>query len=219
MNLSRVCKSKLSWGMVGVTLALAAWVSGPVDAQVSSGQGNIHNDGGQYVGRIVIIIDSTPTNVIFCGDALSKRSCVIIDPGAGGEPPIKTEIALQFALNAQPGDRYDITAQTVCDGRLYLTLEKKLDGQSSSVRGNIPDDGQNYVGRIIAVTDRGAAGAVHCGASYNDRSCVIVNPGGGPPVRTVCGIDPTITVSAGDRFEITAQVVCSGRIDLTLDPL
>ena len=81
---------------------------------------------------------------------------------------------------------------------------------------NVENDGQDYVGRIVVITDPRPRSASHCGSSWDDYKCVIINPGGGPAIVTTIGMDQRISVSAGDRFTITSQIACNGRLDLTL---
>ncbi len=93
-----------------------------------------------------------------------------------------------------------------------------------SVDGNNADDGQNYVGRIIVITDREQSSAVACGEAFLDYDgAVIINPGGDRAIITVVGIDPNLRVEPGDRFEITAQTPCDppaiSSLNLTLEPI
>ena len=81
---------------------------------------------------------------------------------------------------------------------------------------NIENDDQDYVGRIVVITDPRPSSTSHCGVSYDEYKCVIINPGGGPAIVTTIGMDVRISVSAGDRFTITSQIACDGRLDLTL---
>ena len=75
---------------------------------------------------------------------------------------------------------------------------------------------QDYVERIVVITDPRPSPATHCGVGYNEFKCVIINPGGGPAIVTTIGMDVTKSVSAGDRFTVTSQIACDGRLDLTL---
>ena len=87
----------------------------------------------------------------------------------------------------------------------------------ADITANIEDDGQDYLGRIVVVTDpRQGLATDRCGLSYREYKCVVINPGGGPAIVTTIGIDELTSVSAGDRFTVTSQFVCDGRIDLTL---
>ena len=81
---------------------------------------------------------------------------------------------------------------------------------------NIENDGQDYVERFVVITDPRHRSATACGITYNEYKCVIINPGGGPAIVTTIGMDVRISVSAGDRFTITSQIACDGRLDLTL---
>ncbi len=82
--------------------------------------------------------------------------------------------------------------------------------------GNIEDDDQDYVGRIIVITDPRPNSADHCGVTYDDYKCVIINPSGGPAIVTECGVDQSLSIEAGDRFDIIATSECNGRLDLTI---
>ena len=92
------------------------------------------------------------------------------------------------------------------------------DHEGFSFLANIHNDGENYVGRIILIIDPKPRPGTHCGCAYDIRSCVIIDPGGGPAFVTVCGIEQTLAVSVGDRFNIDTQTVCDGRLDLTISP-
>ena len=48
----------------------------------------------------------------------------------------------------------------------------------ASVLGNVKDDNQNYVGRIIVITSIPTP-TTHCGEPFLDYKAVIANPGGG----------------------------------------
>ena len=84
--------------------------------------------------------------------------------------------------------------------------------------GNIAYNDQDYVGRIIVITDPLPVSGTHCGVTFNDYRCVIIKPGGGPATLTECGIDQNILVDPGDRFDIIAQQECDGRLGLALTP-
>lgn len=84
------------------------------------------------------------------------------------------------------------------------------------IAGNIQNDGQDYVGRIIVITDPTPSSADHCGVTYNDYKCVII--GGGSVTIAVCGVDQGLIVNPGDRFDIITQEECDGRLDLTMTP-
>ena len=82
---------------------------------------------------------------------------------------------------------------------------------------NVENDGQDYVGRIVVITDPRPSPATHCGFAWDEYKCVIINPGGGPAIVTTIGIDVFLlgTLSAGDRFTVISQSACNGRLDLT----
>ena len=103
---------------VSLTLALSLLAVGTLHAQ-----GNIENDGQDYVGRILIISDSSPSSVTYCGITYFEYNCVIINPGRG--PTMVTTVAIDPCVGASAGDRYDIENQTECDGRLQITLSKR----------------------------------------------------------------------------------------------
>ncbi len=108
------------------------------------------------------------------------------------------------------------TSVTLVVAALTLTLVGAGVGVALAATGNIENDGQDYVGRIVVITDPRATSSGHCGTPYDDYKCVIINSTGGPAVVTVCGVDPSLTVNAGDRFIITSATQCNGRLDLTL---
>ena len=82
--------------------------------------------------------------------------------------------------------------------------------------GNILDDGRDYVGRTIIITDPHPHSVSYCGTSYDEYKCVII--GGGPAIVTDCGVDQRLLVRSGDHYNITAQEKCDGRLDLTITP-
>ena len=92
---------------------------------MSTVHGTIADDGQNHVGEVVVITDRTPTTKQFCGFTLNERNSVITNPGGGATI---TEIAIDPSKPPQPGDRFEITAQTECfsqapGDRLDLTLE------------------------------------------------------------------------------------------------
>ena len=86
----------------------------------------------------------------------------------------------------------------------------------ADIPANVENDDQDYVGRIVVITDPRPNSTDHCGVTYNAFKCVIINPGGGPAIVTTIGMDQETSVSAGDRFTVTSQIACNGRLDLTL---
>ena len=110
--------------VMSICSVLMLWIlfSGPADARASV-QGNVVNDGQDYVGRIVVITDARPSTVISCGDSLNKYRAVIISPGGG--PTINTFIGISQLLEIEAGDRFDVSAQTPCNGQLDLEMTPK----------------------------------------------------------------------------------------------
>ena len=93
------------------------------------------------------------------------------------------------------------------------------------VVGNIPNDGQNHVGRIIVIV-KGALGGpggarvnstTACGIVFDNYDVVSINPGGGPGFVTRVAIDQTENLNPGDRLEILSQMPCDGHLDIRLE--
>ena len=84
------------------------------------------------------------------------------------------------------------------------------------ISASVENDHQDYVGRMVVVTDSRATFTVHCGEHFLEYKVVIINPGGGPALVTTLGIDPNHVAAAGDRFDITGQTACNGSLNLTL---
>ncbi len=89
----------------------------------------------------------------------------------------------------------------------------------AQVRGNIANDGQNHVGQVVVVTDPTPTVVIRCGDTLHEYNSVMTDPGGGAAIITEISIDPAVVVEPGNRFEITAQTPCDGRLDLTLEPI
>ena len=120
-----------------------------------------------------------------------------------------------------------IISTVICALSLVM-LDTPLQG--STFDGNIPNDGQNYVGRIIILTDPTPRSGLHCGESFSEYNAVIINPGGDPVIVTQVGIDPSFTFPRltpsgqsvnipGTRFGIISQEECGGRLNLSLVPV
>ena len=80
---------------------------------------------------------------------------------------------------------------------------------------NIENDGQDYIGRIIVITDPRSSSSTHCGIDYDEYKAVIINPGGGPALVTSVGVDQNVQVKAGDRFTIDGTLECNGRLKVS----
>ncbi len=103
-------------------------------------QMNIVNDGKDYVGQIIVVIDPTLHPVQHCGAQLEEFRAVILGLGAG-EPAMLTAVAVEFGPNAQPGNRYTIDSQTVCSVGRRLWLEAtRISRGSASVLFSAPGD-------------------------------------------------------------------------------
>jgi len=100
---------------------------------------------------------------------------------------------------------FKLIAMSICSVLLLWMLFSGSADARTGVLGNVVDDGQDYVGRIIVITDAQPKTGIACGSVFLEYSCAIINPGGGPATVTICGIDPTVSVKAGDRFDIISQ--------------
>ena len=98
-----------------------------------------------------------------------------------------------------------------------LAVESAAPGAQlmSTVQGNIADDDQNHVGEVVVISDRTPTTKQFCGFTFSERNSVITNPGEGATITEIA-IDPSKPVQPGDRFEITAQIECDGRLDLMM---
>lgn len=90
---------------------------------------------------------------------------------------------------------------------------------SLAITAAVENDGQDYIGRIVVVTDNRASNFAACGMSFLLYRAIIINPGGGPAVFTDVKIDPVFPASPGDRFIITLQQPCDGHLLLIVEPL
>ena len=88
----------------------------------------------------------------------------------------------------------------------------------ASIDANIDNDGLDYVGRIIVITDPRASSGIRCGEPVNLYKAVIIHPGGGRAMITTMAFHPEVIILAGDRFDITAQGTCDDQHVLTLSP-
>ena len=113
--------------------------------------------------------------------------------------------------------QFKLVAMSICSVLLLSMLFSGPAYPQASVLGNVVNDGQDYVGRIIVITDPRPTVGSACGSTFNDFNCVIINPGGGPAFNTICGIDPNESVKPGDRFDIISQEACNGHLFLQLE--
>ena len=112
--------------------------------------------------------------------------------------------------------QFKLVAMSICSVLLLWMLFSVPADAQASVRGSVENDGQDYVGRIIVVTDARGVPTIHCGDPFLDYNAVIINPGGGPAINTRVGIGPEQDTAPGDRFDIISQRVCNGTLELTL---
>ncbi|MCH8032294.1 MAG: hypothetical protein IH950_00875 [Bacteroidetes bacterium] len=98
--------------------------------------------------------------------------------------------------------QFKLVAMSICSVLLLWMLFSVPAYSRASTIGSVEDDGQNYVGRIIVITDARTTPGVHCGDTFLDYRAVIINPAGGAALVTAVGIDPNQAVSPGDRFDI-----------------
>ena len=92
---------------------------------------------------------------------------------------------------------------------LALTLLAQV---AFAIEGSFEDDGTDYEGRIVVITDsRGGTEATFCDREFLVYKAVVINPGGGPAIITTVGITASESVSAGDRFDILFTTFCDGR--------
>ena len=85
--------------------------------------------------------------------------------------------------------------------------------------GSFENDGTDYDGRIVVITDSRGTEAVFCNGDFLEYRAVIINPAGGPVIKTTVGINPSENVRAGNQFEIQSPTQCNGRINATLVPI
>ena len=84
----------------------------------------------------------------------------------------------------------------------------------------LEDDGQDYVGRLVVISNPDVSQATACGEQVFGYRAVIVNPGGGPAIITTIKIDSSLLVKVGDRFRIIFQEPCNPKDSiLEIEPL
>ncbi len=113
--------------------------------------------------------------------------------------------------------QFKLVVKSICSVLMLWILFSGPADARASVQGNVVNDGQDYVGRIIVITDPRPGVGSACGEIWHDYSCVIINPGGEPAFNTICGIDPNESVKPGDRFDIISQEACNGHLFLQLE--
>ena len=97
------------------------------------------------------------------------------------------------------------------------TLTLLAQGPAFAELGNLENDGTDYEGRIVVITDsRGGNWISQCGKEFREYKCVIINPSGGPAIVTTIGITPSVEIWAGDRFDISTPLKCNGRFAVQL---
>ena len=112
--------------------------------------------------------------------------------------------------------QFKLIVKSICSVLLLWMLFSVPADARVSIIGNVVNDGQDYVGRIVVITDARPNGVSSCGEFLNEYRAVIINPGGGPAIVTTIGILPTVEIAAGDRFDVTAQTLCNGHLDLEM---
>ena len=101
-----------------------------------------------------------------------------------------------------------------------VVLTFAAQGAAFAATGSFDNDGTDYDGRIVVITDsRGGTEVVFCNGDFLEYKAVIINPGGGPAIITTVGINPSEVVNTGDRFDIQSPTQCNGRINATLSPI
>ena len=113
--------------------------------------------------------------------------------------------------------QFKLVVKSICSVLLLWMLFSSPVDARASIIGNVVNDGQDYVGRIIVITDARPTTGGACGFPFDDYNCVIINPSSGPATVTICGINPNESVKAGDRFDIISQVECNGHLFLQLE--
>jgi len=114
--------------------------------------------------------------------------------------------------------QFKLVVKSICSVLLMLLLFSVPADARASVIGKIENDGQDYVGRIVVITDASPSTITACGNPLFVYSAVIINPGGGPANVTSVGINPAEVINPGDRFDVTAQTPCNGHLDLEMTP-
>ena len=100
---------------------------------------------------------------------------------------------------------------------VLVVAQLGLAAPALAIDAMILNDGQDYVGRIIVITDPRSSSGGRCGESISLYNAVIINPGGGPAIVTIVAIDPGIQIKAGDRFDVIFQGTCDDQYVLTLN--
>jgi hypothetical protein len=82
----------------------------------------------------------------------------------------------------------------------------------------VPNDGQEYLGRTIVVTDPQGTPSEHCFESYTDYTSVVRSAQGGA-TRITVNFQAGVPITPGNRYVVVGQTTCNGSFRLTLSPL
>ena len=169
----------------------------PVQAQTII-DGQLPNDLGSPVGKIITIADASPMIGIHCGSFWFEYEAVVSDPA--GSPSLTRIVSLPDIHVVAVADQFEILSQFPCDGQYQLTLlvlppVPTLDGQ-------LPNDLGSHVGKIITITDAIPMIGFHCGSLWFEYAATVSDPAGSPSLTRIVSLPDTLFVSVGDQFEV-----------------
>ena len=85
-------------------------------------EGQLPNDGGDHVGRLITITDAAGVASDHCGLSWTDYVCTVSDPDGG--TPLTRTCSLPETLDVVLADQFDILSQRPCDGQLELQLTR-----------------------------------------------------------------------------------------------
>ena len=217
--------------MVGLTLLSCSKKSNPVDQVLEESdlrsavsvplaqtqttiEGQLPNDSGNHVGKLITITDGVAVGAFHCGLSWADYECVVSDPAGGAS--FTSIVSLPDIRTVAVGDQFDIVSQTECNGQYDLTLSPIV---QTTIDGQLPNDGGNHVGGLITITDALPSLADHCGLSWAEYQCVVSDPDGGPSLTRIVSLPEILIVAVNDEFVVKTQSICDGQYDLTLTPI
>ena len=218
--------------MVGLTLLSCSKKSNPVDQVLEESDlrsavsvplaqtqatidGQLPNDSGNHVGKLITITDGGPVFLSHCGFFWADYECVVSDPNGGVS--FTSTVSLEDFLVVAVGDQFDIVSQTECNGQYDLTLTPIV--QTTIEEAQLPNDGGNHVGGLITITDATPVGETHCSFFWFDYECVVSDPDGGPSLTRKVSLPDILVFAVNDEFVVKTQTTCDGQYDLTLTPI
>ncbi len=95
----------------------------PIVSDVTTIEGQLPNDGGDHVGRLIYITDAVPVAATHCAFSWADYPCTVSDQDGGNS--VTSTCSLPDTLVVAVGHQFDILSQAPCNGRLDLILTVK----------------------------------------------------------------------------------------------